>query len=138
MTHGNTELFMSLWRSYKPTIAKVNGPAVAGGSDIALCCDFIIMAEEARIVYPPARVWGCPTTAMWVYRLGAQFAKRMLFTGDLVSGVEAKERGLCLDAVPVEDLDERVEQLLRRVVGVSKNKLVSEKATKNPRLDNEG
>jgi len=71
----NTEQFMSLWRSYKPTIAKVNGPAVAGGSDIALCCDLIIMADDAVIGYPPARVWGCPTTAMWVYRLGAQMAK---------------------------------------------------------------
>jgi enoyl-CoA hydratase len=79
--HECTQQFMSLWRSYKPTIARVQGPAVAGGSDIALCCDLVIMAEEAVIGYPPARVWGCPTTAMWVYRLGAERAKRMLFTG---------------------------------------------------------
>ena len=78
--HECTQQFMSLWRSYKPTIARVHGPAVAGGSDIALCCDLVIMAEEAVIGYPPARVWGCPTTAMWVYRLGAERAKRMLFT----------------------------------------------------------
>ena len=70
MMFRNTQRFMSLWRSYKPTIAKVRGAAVAGGSDIALACDLVVMAEDARIGYPPARVWGCPTTAMWVYRLG--------------------------------------------------------------------
>jgi enoyl-CoA hydratase len=69
MMFKNTQDFMSLWRSYKPTIAKGRGFAVAGGSDIALCCDFVVMAQDARIGYPPARVWGCPTTAMWVYRL---------------------------------------------------------------------
>lgn len=65
--------------------------AIAGGSDIALCCDFILMTEGARIGYPPARVWGCPTTAMWVYRLGIEKAKRMLLTGDLIDGNTAKE-----------------------------------------------
>ena len=69
MMMRNTEAFMCLFRSYRPVIAKVHGHAVAGGSDIALCCDLIVMAEDARIGYMPARVWGCPTTAMWVYRL---------------------------------------------------------------------
>jgi enoyl-CoA hydratase len=66
----NTELFMSLWRSYRPVICKVHGFAVAGGSDIALCADTIVMADDAEIGYMPTRVWGCPTTAMWVYRTG--------------------------------------------------------------------
>jgi enoyl-CoA hydratase len=88
MFKKNTQDFMSLWRSYKPTIAKVCGFAIAGGSDIALCCDFVVMAQDARIGYPPARVWGCPTTAMWVYRLGAEKAKRMLLTGDLITGTD--------------------------------------------------
>ena len=100
-----TQHYMSLWRSYKPTIARVHGPAVAGGSDIALCCDLVLMAEEAVIGYPPARVWGCPTTAMWVYRLGAERAKRMLLTGDLVGGREAERLGLVLQALPREQLD---------------------------------
>src|SRR2546430_11916509 len=105
---------MSLWRSFKPVICMVHGYAVAGGSDIALCCDFVVMAEDAKIGYPPARVWGCPTTAMWVYRLGAEKAKRMLLTGDLVDGREAKAMGLVLDAVPEEQLDARVDTLARR------------------------
>src|SRR5262245_32105641 len=71
-----TDDCFSLWRSSKPTIAKVRGYAVAGGSDIALSCDLIVMAEDARIGYMPARVWGCPTTGMWVYRLGPERAKR--------------------------------------------------------------
>ena len=65
---ANTEHFMSLFRSAKPTLCKIHGDALAGGSDIALCCDLVLMADEARIGYMPSRVWGCPTTAMWVYR----------------------------------------------------------------------
>ena len=86
----NTEHFMSLWRSYRPVVCKVHGFAVAGGSDIALCCDMVVMAEDALIGYMPVRVWGCPTTAMWIYRLGPEKAKRMLFTGDKITGREAK------------------------------------------------
>lgn len=107
----NTDLFMSLWRSYKPVIASVHGFAVAGGSDIALCCDLVVMAADARIGYMPARVWGCPTTAMWVYRLGPEKAKRMLFTGDKITGTEAREIGLVLDAVPADQLDARLDEL---------------------------
>src|SRR5574337_764649 len=82
-----TEDFMSLWRSAKPTIAKVHGAAVAGGSDIALCCDLLVMAEDARIGYMPTRVWGCPTTAMWTYRVGPARAKQLMFTGDVIDGI---------------------------------------------------
>jgi enoyl-CoA hydratase len=138
MMDHNTQCFMSLWRSYKPTVAKINGPAVAGGSDIALCCDLIVMAEDAVIGYPPARVWGCPTTAMWVYRLGAQLAKRMLFTGDLITGREAQELGLCLEAVPLSELDARVDALVQRIAGVPKNQLMMHKLMINQTYENMG
>ncbi len=132
---GNTEKFMSLFRSHKPTIAKVHGYAVAGGSDIALCCDLVVMAEDARIGYPPARVWGCPSTAMWVYRLGAEKAKRMLLTGDLVSGTDARDMGLVLDAVPEAELDARVDELAARLAGVPKSQLMMQKLMINQALD---
>ena len=133
--HECTQHFMSLWRSYKPTIARVHGPAVAGGSDIALCCDLVIMAEEAVIGYPPARVWGCPTTAMWVYRLGAERAKRMLFTGDLVDGREAARLGLVLEALPRAQLDTRVAQVAERIAAVPKNQLMMQKLMVNQAYD---
>jgi enoyl-CoA hydratase len=138
MMFKNTQDFMSLWRSYKPTIAKVRGFAVAGGSDIALCCDFVVMAQDARIGYPPARVWGCPTTAMWVYRLGAEKAKRMLFTGDLVTGTQAKEMGLVLDAVPEQDLDAAVDRLAARIEGIPRNQLTMQKLMVNQAYENMG
>jgi enoyl-CoA hydratase len=130
--------FMSLWRSLKPVICKVQGYAVAGGSDIALCCDLVVMAEDAMIGYPPARVWGCPTTAMWVYRVGAERAKRMLLTGDLISGAEAARIGLVGEAVPAERLDARVEELAMRMAGVPKNQLMMQKLMINQALDNMG
>lgn len=134
----NTDDFMSLWRSYKPTIARVHGYAAAGGSDIALCCDFIVMARDARIGYMPARVWGCPTTAMWVYRLGAQRAKRLLLTGDLIDGRTAKDWGLALDAVPEKKLDATVDALARRMAGVPKNQLMMQKLMVNQAYENMG
>jgi enoyl-CoA hydratase len=133
--HEFTQQFMSLWRSYKPTIARVHGPAVAGGSDIALCCDLVVMADEAVIGYPPARVWGCPTTAMWVYRLGAERAKRMLLTGDLIGGQEAARLGLVLESVPRSSLDARVAALTERIGSVPKNQLMMQKMMVNQAYD---
>jgi enoyl-CoA hydratase len=134
----NTDDFMSLFRSLKPTIAKVHGHAVAGGSDIALCCDLVVMADDARIGYMPARVWGCPTTAMWVYRLGAEKAKRMLLTGDTIDGTQAAAWGLVLEAVPATELDARVEELADRVAGVPINQLAMQKLMVNQAFDNMG
>jgi enoyl-CoA hydratase len=134
----NTDDFMTLFRSLKPTICKVQGHAVAGGSDIALCCDLVVMADDARIGYMPARVWGCPTTAMWVYRLGAEKAKRMLLTGDTIDGRTAAEWGLVLESVPVEQLDARVEELADRMAGVPINQLVMQKLMVNQAFDNMG
>ncbi len=135
---GFTEEFMSLWRSYKPVICKIHGYAVAGGSDIALTTDIVVMAEDARIGYPPTRVWGCPTTAMWVYRLGAERAKRMLLTGDLIDGREAKAIGLVTDAVPAGRLDDRVEEIAERMAGVPKNQLMMQKLMINQAYTNMG
>jgi enoyl-CoA hydratase len=134
----NTELFMSLFRSKRPVIAKVHGFAVAGGSDIALCADMIVMAEDAKIGYMPVRVWGCPTTAMWLYRLGPEKAKRMLFTGDKIDGREAEKLGLVLKAVPADKLDEEVDALAHRMAGVPQNQLMMQKLVVNQALSNMG
>jgi enoyl-CoA hydratase len=135
---GFTDDFFSLWRSHKPTICKVQGFAVAGGSDIALCCDLVVMAEDAQIGYMPSRVWGCPTTAMWVYRLGAEKAKRMLLTGDTIDGKTAKEWGLVIDAVPEAGLEGAVLKLANRMAGVPKNQLMMQKLMINQAYDNMG
>lgn len=134
----NTDDFMSLFRSYKPTIAKVRGHAVAGGSDIALCCDLVVMADDAQIGYPPARVWGCPTPAMWVYRLGAERAKRMLLTGDLVTGTEAERMGLVVESVPERELDDAVARLAERMASVPRNQLMMQKLVINQAVENMG
>lgn len=131
----NTDLFMSLWRSYRPVLAKVHGFAVAGGSDIALCADMIVMADDAEIGYMPARVWGCPTTAMWVYRIGPEQAKRMLFTGDRINGTEAERIGLVHKAVPGAELDAEVEKLAERMATVPVNQLMMQKLVVNQAIE---
>ena len=127
----NTEDFMSLWKSPKPTIAKVHGAAVAGGSDIALCCDLLLMAEDARIGYMPTRVWGCPTTAMWTYRLGPTRAKQLMFTGDVIDGVKAAEWGLANAAVPMAQLEAETLRLANRIAGVPSGHLAMHKMVVN-------
>ena len=127
----NTEDFMSLWRSAKPTIAKVHGAAVAGGSDIALCCDLLVMAEDARIGYMPTRVWGCPTTAMWTYRLGPTRAKQMMFTGDVIDGRTAAAWGLANEAVPAAELEAATMRLATRIAGVPAGHLAMHKMVVN-------
>ena len=127
----NTEDLMSLWRSSKPTIAKVHGHAVAGGSDIALCCDLLVMAEDARIGYMPTRVWGCPTTAMWTYRLGPTRAKQLMFTGDTIDGRTAAAWGLANDAVPADQLDSATMQLATRIAGLPRSHLAMHKQVVN-------
>jgi len=133
-----TQKFMSIWRCHKPVIARVNGDAIAGGSDIALCSDIILMNRDARIGYPPARVWGCPTTAMWVYRLGAEKAKQMLFSGDLISGARAEEIGLIFRSMPLSQLDDAVRELTDRIKGVPKNQLMMMKLMVNQAYENMG
>jgi len=133
----NTDCFMSLWRSLVPVICKVHGYAIAGGSDIALCADLLVVAENAQLGYPPARVWGCPTTAMWVYRLGAERAKRLLFSGDLIDGRQAEAWGLG-QAVPAADLDDEVERIAQRMATVPRNQLIMQKMMVNQVLENMG
>jgi enoyl-CoA hydratase len=127
----NTEDFMALWRSPKPTIAKVHGHAVAGGSDIALCCDLLVMAEDARIGYMPTRVWGCPTTAMWTYRLGPTRAKQLMFTGDTIDGRTAAAWGLANEAVSAPALDAAAMALATRIAGVPRSHLAMHKMVVN-------
>ena len=135
---GNTELFMSLWRSYRPVICKIHGFAVAGGSDIALCSDIVLMEDTAEIGYMPTRVWGCPTTAMWVDRLGAERAKRMLLTGDRITGSEAERLGLSYRAVPSATLDAEAEALAERMVTIPINQLMMQKLVINQAYENMG
>jgi enoyl-CoA hydratase len=96
------------------------------------------MADDAKIGYPPARVWGCPTTAMWVYRIGAEKAKRMLLTGDTIDGATAATWGLAIESVPAAELDAAVEKLADRIAGVPINQLVMQKLMINQALDNMG
>jgi enoyl-CoA hydratase len=124
MMSRNVRGFMSLFHSDKPVICKVHGFCVAGGTDMALCSDLLIIEDRASIGYPPARVWGVPTTALWAYRVGVEKAKRLLFTGDCLSGKQALEWGLATEAPAAEKLDERFERLLERVGRLPINQLV--------------
>ena len=133
----NSECFMSLWRSLLPVICRIQGYAVAGGSDLALCADLLVIGENAKIGYPTARVWGCPTTAMWVYRLGPERAKRMLLTGDTIDGRQAEQWGLG-HAVPEAELEREVERLAQRIVSVPRNQLIMQKLMVNQALENMG
>jgi enoyl-CoA hydratase len=138
MMSRNVRAFMSLFHCGKPVVCKVHGFCVAGGTDMALCSDLLVIAADAKIGYPPARVWGSPTTAMWAYRLGPQRAKRLLFTGDSLSGAEALDWGLAIEAPAPEQLDERTEALVQRIARVPLNQLQMMKLLVNQALYAQG
>jgi len=134
----NVRAYMSLWESPRPVIAQVHGWCVGGGTDMALCSDLIVMAEDAHIGYPPARVWGEPTTMMWVYRLGLEHAKRLVLTGESLSGVEAARLGLASKAVPADQLADEVDALARRLATIPLNQLIMSKLLVNQAYENMG
>src|SRR5689334_22253985 len=126
--------FSSLMHADKPTVVKIHGYCVAGGTDIALHADQVIAASDAKIGYPPTRVWGIPAAGMWAHRLGDQRAKRLLFTGDTITGAEAAEWGLAVEAPPADRLDERTEVLLERIARMPLNQLMMTKLALNTAL----
>jgi len=138
MMGRNVRAFMSVFHCSKPVVCKVHGFCVAGGTDMALCSDLLVIAADAKIGYPPALVWGTPTTSMWAYRLGSQRAKRLLFTGDCLSGEEALEWGLAIEAPAAEDLDKRTEILLERIARNPLNQLQMMKLLVNQSLYAQG
>jgi len=138
MMSRNVRGFMSLFHAGKPVVCRVHGFCVAGGTDMALCSDLLVIAEDAKIGYPPARVWGSPTTALWAHRVGAQRAKRLLFTGDSLSGAEALEWGLAIEAPPADQLEQRTEILLERIARVPVNQLMMMKLLVNQTLYSQG
>ena len=132
------DVYMKLWRCSKPTIAGVQGWCIAGGTDMVLCADIIVAGEGATFGYPPARVWGVPTTPMWVYRMGFEKAKRYLFTGDEIPAPEAARIGLILETVPDDQLQQHVRDLAGRMARLPLSQLVMMKMLCNQVADNMG
>lgn len=130
--------FASLLHANKPVVAKLHGFAVAGGTDIALYADQIICADDTRIGYPPTRVWGVPAAGMWAHRLGDQRAKRLLLTGDCLTGTQAAEWGLAVESVPADQLDARTEELVARIARMPINQLMMVKLALNSALISSG
>ncbi|OBB02204.1 enoyl-CoA hydratase [Mycolicibacterium fortuitum] len=130
--------FSSLMHCDKPTVVKIHGYCVAGGTDIALHADQVIAAADAKIGYPPMRVWGVPAAGLWAHRLGDQRAKRLLFTGDCITGAQAAEWGLAVEAPEPDDLDERTERLVARIAAMPVNQLIMAKLACNTSLLQQG
>ena len=130
--------YMKLWYARKPTLAAVQGWCIGGGTDLVLCADLVIAAEGARFGYPPSRVWGTPTTAMWVYRMGLEKAKRYLLTGDEISAGEAARIGMILETVPDAELLARATALAERMARVPTNQLVMLKLLCNQTAEHMG
>lgn len=129
---------LTMFDVHKPVIAKVQGNCMAGGTDLALMCDVVIAAEDAKIGFPATRANGTPPNHMWVYHVGPQWAKRLLLTGDCLWGRDAARIGLVLDAVPAERLDEEVNELARRMSYVDADLLAAQKRVVNMALELSG
>jgi enoyl-CoA hydratase/carnithine racemase len=128
-------LRMALFDMHKPVIAQVHGHCLAGGTDLALLCDMVIAAEDAVFGFPPARDLGALPNNMWLYHVGPQWAKRLLLTGDTLTGAEAAKIGLVLKAVPAELLSAEVEGLADRLALIDPDLLSANKRIVNVGLE---
>lgn len=127
-----------IYEMHKPVIAKVHGNCLAGGTDIALRCDMIVAAEDARIGFPATRANGSPPAHMWTYHVGPQWAKRLLLTGDTILGCDAAKIGLVLDAVPAEELDDFAMDLAARVALIDPDLNATQKRIVNLAMEQMG
>src|SRR5881628_2019093 len=132
------DTYMKLWYAAKPAIAAVQGWCIGGGTDLVLCADMVVAGEGAVFGYPPSRVWGTPTTAMWVYRMGLERAKRYLLTGDEIPAREAARIGLILETVPDAELEAHATALAQRMARVPTNQLVMLKLLCNQTAEHMG
>ncbi len=130
--------FMGLWCGLKPTIAKVHGYCVGGGSELALCADLVIASDCARFGTPYSRVWGCHLTGMWIYRLGLAKAKYYALSGEWLSGKEAAAVELINFSYPLEQLDEKVAALAHKLAVIPLTQLMAMKLIVNQAYDNMG
>lgn len=124
-------LLMPLFDMHKPSIAQVHGHCLAGGTGIIGLCDLVIAADDASIGFPPARDLGVLPITTWLYNAGPQWAKRLILTGDTVTGAEAAEIGLVLKAVPADLLEAEVEQLADRLAMIDPDLLAANKRVIN-------
>ena len=136
--HDYMPTFMGLHRGGKPTIAKVHGYCVGGGSELALCADLVIASDDARFGTPYARVWGCHLSGMWIYRLGLAKAKYYALTGDWLSGEEAAKIELINFSYPLEDLDNEVQKLAEKLTNILSSQLMCMKLIVNQAYENMG
>jgi len=120
-----------VWDCAIPVIAQVQGNCLAGGTDLALHCDLIVAADDARIGFPPVRSMGVPPTNMWLYHLGPQWTKRLVLTGDTISGSEARDIGLVVATAPSTALDDVVLELAQRMALIGRDLLVANKRVVN-------
>ena len=110
-----------IWDAPITTIAQVHGFCLAGGTDLALNCDMVLVARDATLGFPALRMGGTPPTTMWLYNVGPQWAKRLLLTGDTFTGRLAEKIGFALEAAPADRLEERVTFLARRIAAMGRD-----------------
>lgn len=123
-----------------PTVAAVRGLALAGGLELALCCDLLIVADDARLGdqhINAGLIPGGGATDTLVRRIGAQRAKHLMLTGRRVSGREAAEIGLALWSAPAENFDAEMEGLTSELAAKRKEAARAIKLLVGPDLDPE-
>ncbi len=125
----------TLWEMHKPSIAQIHGHCLAGGTDLALYCDVLIAADDANIGFPAVRSMGAPPNQLWLYHCGPQWAKRLMLTGDTLSGADAARIGLVLKSVPEDLLETEVEGLADRMAQIDPDLLSANKRIVNLGLE---
>jgi methylglutaconyl-CoA hydratase len=117
-TQTMARLFRSIYEFPKPTIAAVNGPAIAGGCGLATLCDFTIAVPEAKFGYTEVRIGFVPAivSTFLLRQIGEKHARDLLLTGRIISADEAYRIGLISEIVPLEKLTHRARELAAQLI----------------------
>lgn len=136
--NANVQRFMRLWECPKPVIGEIKGWAIGGATDLVMCADLLFMADDAHMGYAPSRIYGLPTTMMWVHRLGLEHAKQFLLTGRAIDAATAHRIGLVSHVAAADELESVVEAEARRFASIPSNQLALNKLLINQAYENMG
>jgi methylglutaconyl-CoA hydratase len=120
-----TKLFRRIWNFPKPTIAAVNGHAIAGGCGLATLCDFTLAVPEAKFGYPEVRIGFLPAVVsiFLIRQIGEKQARNLLLTGKTIDAAEAHRMGLISEIVAAEELIKSAQELAATLIASSPTSL---------------
>ena len=129
---------LAIWRCSKPVIAQVHGYVLAGGLELAMACDLIVAADDAKLGEPEIRFGSAPVTLLMPFLIGQKVTRELLFTGDQIDAARAERIGLVNRVVPADRLSAEVDALADKIARVEPDVMAPTKIMLNRAMEAAG